>query len=106
MLLASCIFPSSSRTIPYRGCRKCCGIVSPSWSEMHPSFLACKVGVLAHVVAPRMHRSRSFLPFVLFLSLCAFASLLRAGERPNILWLIGEDFSQQLGCYGEKLVKS
>lgn len=54
-----------------------------------------------------MHRSRSSLRrFVLTISLCAFASLLQAADRPNVLWLIGEDFSQQLGCYGEKLVQS
>jgi arylsulfatase A-like enzyme len=29
-----------------------------------------------------------------------------AGGKPNILWLIGEDFSPNLGCYGEKLVQT
>jgi len=28
----------------------------------------------------------------------------QAADRPNILWLIGEDFSPHLGCYGEKQV--
>ena len=27
-----------------------------------------------------------------------------AAKRPNVLWLIGEDFSQHLGCYGTKEV--
>ena len=31
----------------------------------------------------------------------------KAGEkRPNILWLISEDTSPDLGCYGNKLVKT
>src|SRR5688572_18938820 len=29
-----------------------------------------------------------------------------AADRPNILWLIGEDFSPHLGCYGEKHVST
>ena len=28
----------------------------------------------------------------------------RAGTRPNILWILAEDISPQLGCYGEPLV--
>jgi N-sulfoglucosamine sulfohydrolase len=31
---------------------------------------------------------------------CQFA----AGPRPNILWIIGEDFSPDLGCYGNRIV--
>ena len=27
-----------------------------------------------------------------------------AADRPNILWLIAEDFGPHLGCYGEKQV--
>jgi len=29
-----------------------------------------------------------------------------AGPRPNILWMIGEDFSPDLGCYGNRLVQT
>jgi arylsulfatase A-like enzyme len=29
-----------------------------------------------------------------------------AGRRPNILWLIGENIDLDLGCYGEKLVRT
>lgn len=31
-------------------------------------------------------------------------SMLAAAARPNILWIIGEDFSPDLGCYGNSLV--
>ena len=36
------------------------------------------------------------------------AKVFGAGEknRPNILWIIAEDLSLELGCYGEKLVKT
>src|SRR5690349_23159482 len=29
-----------------------------------------------------------------------------AADRPNVLWLIGEDFSPDLGCYGTKEVST
>lgn len=41
----------------------------------------------------------------LFLFL-VFCSSLVAAERPNILWLIAEDFGPHLGCYGTKEVSS
>jgi arylsulfatase A-like enzyme len=49
------------------------------------------------------------LPFARFLGLlvcCASFSLAGAAEtkRPNILWLIAEDFGPHLGCYGTKEV--
>lgn len=30
----------------------------------------------------------------------------RAGRRPNILWIIGEDMGPELGCYGEPLMRT
>jgi N-sulfoglucosamine sulfohydrolase len=43
-----------------------------------------------------------FAASVLFLSVHTFA----AAPRPNILWLIAEDFGPHLGCYGTKEVSS
>ncbi|MBB5039093.1 sulfatase-like hydrolase/transferase [Prosthecobacter dejongeii] len=37
------------------------------------------------------------------LCLFLFVSLLKAGDRPNILWITSEDNSPYLGCYGDKL---
>jgi arylsulfatase A-like enzyme len=34
------------------------------------------------------------------------AAALAAGERPNILWIIAEDFSPDLGCYGGRLAQT
>jgi hypothetical protein len=36
---------------------------------------------------------------------CAF-NLHAAASRPNILWLVAEDFGQHLGCYGTREVSS
>ena len=47
-----------------------------------------------------------FLSAVLAICFLAFPACLRAAERPNILWLIAEDFGPALGCYGDKLVQS
>jgi arylsulfatase A-like enzyme len=44
----------------------------------------------------------SFVPLFLCVSiflLCQVATV-RSADRPNILWLIAEDFSPDLGCYG------
>src|SRR5262245_15101224 len=45
--------------------------------------------------------------------LCSFAAILALGgalaaaePRPNILWLIGENLSHDLACYGAKNVKT
>jgi arylsulfatase A-like enzyme len=34
------------------------------------------------------------------------AAALAAGERPNIVWIMAEDFCPDLGCYGERLVRT
>jgi N-sulfoglucosamine sulfohydrolase len=38
---------------------------------------------------------------VLFLLLVLHASAFAANERPNIVWVIGEDMGPELGCYGD-----
>lgn len=34
----------------------------------------------------------------------AFSLTVRAADRPNILWIVGENFSNDLGCYGQENV--
>src|SRR5688572_19522617 len=34
------------------------------------------------------------------------ASSASAADRPNILWILGDDLGPQLGCYGDPLVKT
>jgi arylsulfatase A-like enzyme len=47
------------------------------------------------------------LPLLCVLLLAAAAMpLLAAAPKPNILWLIAEDFGPHLGCYGAKEVSS
>ncbi|HJT31391.1 MAG TPA: sulfatase [Pirellulales bacterium] len=41
---------------------------------------------------------------VALLVLVAAGSIVNAAERPNILWLIAEDFGPELGCYGTQQV--
>ena len=36
------------------------------------------------------------------ISLLAMCAVLRAADRPNILWITAEDMSATLGCYGDK----
>jgi N-sulfoglucosamine sulfohydrolase len=36
----------------------------------------------------------------------SLAACATASAKPNILWIIGEDFSPELGCYGDQLVST
>ena len=36
------------------------------------------------------------------ISLLVMCAVLRAADRPNILWITAEDMSATLGCYGDK----
>src|SRR4051812_41562983 len=48
---------------------------------------------------------RSILLFLAaFFTVTAAAS--RAAERPNVLWILGDDLGTELGCYGDPLVKT
>jgi len=38
----------------------------------------------------------------LLLTALSLASIGRAESRPNILWIVFEDISRDLGCYGDK----
>ncbi|MEM0895377.1 MAG: sulfatase-like hydrolase/transferase, partial [Verrucomicrobiota bacterium] len=48
------------------------------------------------------------IPRILFalFSLLAFASPARTADKPNILWIVGENFALDLGCYGQKNVET
>jgi N-sulfoglucosamine sulfohydrolase len=43
---------------------------------------------------------------LVWLFLSSFAATFAAAPRPNILWLVAEDFGPHLGCYGAKEVSS
>lgn len=47
--------------------------------------------------------AQSLLPMnrLALLFVVLFATLGRAAERPNIIWLVGEDMGPELGCYGD-----
>ena len=38
--------------------------------------------------------------------LSALAAALHAAERPNVVWIVSEDNSPKLGCYGEPLART
>lgn len=41
---------------------------------------------------------------IVLLLLAALPALAHAAERPNVLWIVGENFSNDLGCYGQRNV--
>lgn len=43
---------------------------------------------------------------ILFLLVTASVSVVRAEERPNVLWVMADDLRPQLGCYGDRVVKT
>src|SRR5437868_728568 len=49
---------------------------------------------------------KSRLSLLLVAGLLLFSGRSFAADRPNVLWLIAEDFGPALGCFGDKLVKS
>ena len=40
------------------------------------------------------------------IALLTCSNLVLAADRPNIVWIVGENIALDLGCYGEKLVKT
>ena len=52
-----------------------------------------------------MNTNRIFLLILAFAGcLCAQSAFSASSVRPNVLWIIAEDMSQDLGCYGNGLV--
>lgn len=49
--------------------------------------------------------TRFFWAFVVLGGCCLFSPAAEA-KRPNILWIIGENIKLDVGCYGEKLVRT
>lgn len=46
----------------------------------------------------------SWRAFAMAVAVAAFSASARGADRPNILWLVAEDFGEQLGCAGTKEV--
>src|SRR5690606_39135371 len=44
--------------------------------------------------------------FLVILFLPFSRSAAQSGKLPNILWIVSEDMSQDLGCYGNEIVKT
>ena len=53
------------------------------------------------LILSQLHHAK--LTLAIFLCPIAGAA---ATNRPNILWIIGEDASPHIGCYGETLIKT
>ena len=51
-------------------------------------------------------RLQSRLVFLLFVFLTALSAAAASSAKPNILWLLAEDFGPALGCYGQKNVST
>lgn len=49
-------------------------------------------------------RTRFLAPFLLLISASCQKSVEVGTSKPNILWIVAEDMSQDLGCYGNELV--
>ena len=52
------------------------------------------------------HTPPSMKRLIALLSIFLCASVSFAKEKPNILWIVGENFSMDLACYGQKNVKT
>src|SRR4051812_39984140 len=52
--------------------------------------------VATHEFHPSM-KTRSLL----LVFLCCWSWALLAADRPNIIWIVGEDLGPELGCYGD-----
>ena len=52
----------------------------------------------------RMTNPRILLIVISTISIFLFASVAPAAERPNIVWIVGENFSNDLACYGQENV--
>ena len=67
---------------------------------------ACRSSLIG---ARHCSRAGSGLAVIALLASCAFAqpsSAPSAAKRPNILWLVGENLTHDLGCYGAKNVRT
>ncbi len=43
---------------------------------------------------------------VCFVTLCFNAQVAAQNTKPNIIWILTEDMSPEMGCYGDKLVQT
>ena len=68
---------------------------------MFGSLIDCVVTWLNRSVAPM--RLSIFMRLTIFITVMS-AGLVDAQDRPNVLFVVSEDNSEQLGCYGETRV--